>query len=74
MIVAVSGRFCVVSSCRISHFGMKPVSGGRPPRDRSVRAAVEVMIGVFGQAIASVLIFVAEVNLNVRNAAAVVIM
>lgn len=67
--VAVSGRFCVVSSCKISHFGMNPVRGGSPPRDSSVKAAVAVMTGVFGQFIARVLIFVASINLNVRNVA-----
>lgn len=67
----MSGKFCVVSSCKISHFGINPVSGGSPPRDSSVRAVVAVMIGVFGQFIASVLIFVAPISLNVRKVAEV---
>ena len=31
----------------ISHFGMKPVSGGRPARDRSASIIVALSIGVF---------------------------
>lgn len=74
MIVAVVGRFCVVNSCKINHFGIKPVSGGRPPRDSRVRAAVAVSKGDLGQDMASVLIFVVDIKLNVRKAVAVIIM
>lgn len=62
----------MVSSCKISHFGMNPVRGGRPPRDSRARAAVVVMIGVLGQDIANVLIFVVDSSLNVRNVAEVI--
>lgn len=62
----------MVSSCIISHFGMKPVSGGRPPRDSKVRAVMTVMVGIFVQFMANVLIFVACSSLNVRNVADVI--
>lgn len=48
---------------------MKPVRGGRPPSDRSIRAEVAVMIGALDQERASVLIFVVIIVLNVRKAA-----
>lgn len=72
--VAVKGRFWMASSCKISHFGINPVRGGRPPRDSRARAAVVVMIGALGQVIASVLIFVVASSLNVRNVAEVIVM
>ncbi len=61
-----------MSSCRISHFGINPVSGGSPPRERRERAAVAVRMGTFDQLVASILIFVAEVILNVRKIAVVI--
>lgn len=67
--MAVIGRFCFASSCRISHFGINPVSGGRPPSDNSTRAVVVVRIGLFDQIIERVLIFVAVDVFRVRNAA-----
>lgn len=69
MIVAVIGRFCFASSCRINHFGINPVSGGRPPSDSSTRAVVAVRVGAFDQIIVRVLIFVADDVFRVRNAA-----
>lgn len=63
-----------MSSCKISHFGMKPVRGGRPPKDNRARAAVAVRIGALAQLVASVLIFVAFINLNVRKVVIVIIM
>ena len=72
--VAVRGSPCVANSCKINHFGIKPVSGGRPPRDSRARAAVVVIMGALDQLIASVLIFVVFINLNVRKVADVIIM
>lgn len=46
---------------------MKPVSGGRPPRDRSTRGVREVRIGAFVQEMASALILVDLFSLNTRN-------
>lgn len=74
MIVAMRGRSCFVSSCKISHFGMKPVSGGRPPSESRTKAVVAVRIGLFDQVVASVLILVVKDILRVRNAADVIIM
>ena len=36
MIVAIGVISCLVSSWIMSHFGMKPVNGGRPARERRV--------------------------------------
>lgn len=65
------GRPCFAISCKISHFGINPVSGGSPPNDSSTRAVVAVRVGLFGQIIARVLIFVADADFRVRNAAEV---
>lgn len=72
--MAVGASPCLVSSCRISHFGMKPVNGGRPPRDRRRRGASAVSAGAFAQEEARVLIFVAAPSLNTRNVEVVIIM
>lgn len=69
IIVAVVGRFCFVSSCKISHFGIKPVKGGRPPSDNIIKMVIAAKIGFFGQVVVRVLIFVAESKIKVRNAA-----
>ena len=71
--VAVNGSPWATSSCKINHFGMNPVRGGRPPRDSNVRVMVVVMIGALVQLIVSVLIFVVATSLNVRKAADVII-
>lgn len=47
MIVAVGVISCLMSSWIINHFGMKPVSGGRPAKDRSVSIMVAFSMGVF---------------------------
>lgn len=74
MIVAMIGRSCFVNSCKISHFGMNPVSGGKPPNESRTRAAIDVRTGFFDQVIARVLILVVVNILRVRNAAEVIIM
>ena len=66
--VAISARFCLVSSRRINHFGMKPVRGGRPPKDSRIRGVKEVIAGVFAHEVASVLMLVELFILNARNA------
>lgn len=38
---------CLVSSWIMSHFGMNPVSGGRPARESSISIRVAFSIGVF---------------------------
>lgn len=72
MIVAVAGRSCFVNSCRINHFGMNPVSGGSPPSDNITKVAIAARIGLFGQVVVRVLIFVADNTFKVRNAADVI--
>lgn len=67
--MAVIGKFCFANSCKINHFGIKPVRGGSPPSDNNTRAAVVVKIGLFDQVIARVLILVADDIFRVRNAA-----
>lgn len=62
-----------MSSCRISHFGINPVKGGRPPRDRSTRGISEVSVGAFAQEVASVLIVVTRLSLKIRNVESVII-
>lgn len=71
MIVATIGRSCLLSSCRIIHFGINPVSGGRPPRESITRAAADAITGLFDQVVASVLTLVASNIFRVRNAAEV---
>lgn len=46
---------------------MKPVNGGRPPRERRIRGANDVMTGVLAQETARELTFVALLILNTRN-------
>ena len=46
---------------------MKPVSGGRPPRDSRTRGGKEVSAGALAHEIARVLRLVALFSLNTRN-------
>lgn len=72
MIVAVRGRSCLASSCKINHFGINPVRGGRPPSESKTRAVVVAKIGLFDHAVVRVLIFVADESFSARNAADVI--
>lgn len=65
--MATGARSCLVSSCKISHLGMNPVSGGSPPRDKRTRGVSAVRAGVFAQAVASMLMLVDLLSLNTRN-------
>lgn len=65
--VAVVARSCLVSSCKINHFGINPVSGGSPPRDRRTRGVKDVRAGAFAQEVARVLMLVELLSLNTRN-------
>lgn len=51
----------------MSHFGIKPVSGGRPPRDSKIKGVREVSTGAFAQEVARVLMLVEVFSLNTRN-------
>ena len=46
---------------------MKPVSGGRPPKESRTRGAREVSAGVLAHEMARVLMLVALFSLNTRN-------
>lgn len=56
-----------MSSCKISHFGINPVSGGRPPRESSTRGVRDVRAGALAQDVARALILVELLSLNTRN-------
>lgn len=62
----------MASSCKISHFGMKPVSGGRPPSDRSIRGIRDVRIGALVHDVARELIVVDLFSINTRKAEEVI--
>ena len=62
----------MVSSWRISHLGMKPVSGGRPPRESRIRGARAVRAGAFAQEAASMLIVAELLSLKIRKAEVVI--
>ena len=70
--VAVGARSCLVSSCRISHLGAKPVSGGRPPRESKRSGSRAVRAGAFVQVVARVFMFVALFSLSRRKVAMVI--
>lgn len=72
--MAVIPRSCFVSSCRISHFGMKPVSGGSPPRDRRIRGIRVEMMGALAHEIVRVPIVVVLFIMKTRNVEDVIIM
>lgn len=66
-------RFCFVSSCRISHFGINPDNGGRPPSDSRVIRAMIDRSGDFDDDDAIELIFVELNVLNSKNVVRVII-
>lgn len=66
--MAVKGRSCLVSSWRMSHFGMNPASGGSPPRDSKISGVRAVIAGIFAQEEASVLMLVDLFVLKIRKA------
>lgn len=51
----------------MSHLGINPVSGGRPPNERRTRGISAVRAGVFVEEEAIALIVAELVNLNARN-------
>jgi len=56
----------------MSHLGKKPVSGGRPPRERRTKQAMAVRVGDLVQEEARVTVLVASMLLSVRKAAVVI--
>lgn len=57
----------------MSHFGIKPVRGGRPPSDNNIRGINAVMIGVLDHEMANELMLVALFSLSTRNVEEVII-
>lgn len=66
--MADSGSPCFVSSCRISHLGIKPERGGRPPRERRTRVVSAARVGAFVHEVARVLIVRELLVFSARNA------
>lgn len=58
----------------MSHFGKKPISGGRPPRESRIRGRTEVNKGALVQEVARALIVVVVLILRERNIAVVITM
>lgn len=56
----------------ISHFGRKPVKGGRPAKDMSVSRRIVLSEGDFVHEVISVDSFSTFIELRVRNTAAVI--
>lgn len=65
------GKPWLESSCRISHLGMNPVRGGRPPRESKVKQASALRAGALVQAEARVMVLVEFTLLRVRKVAVV---
>lgn len=63
-----------MSSCKISHLGIKPERGGRPPRDSNTRAVSAARVGDLVHEVASVLMVRELLVFSVRNAEDVMIM
>lgn len=71
-IVASSVAFCLINSIIIRSFGAKPVSGGRPAKERRTSKVVEVRAGALVQDIEISDIFVVEIEMRDINMAVVI--
>lgn len=65
--MAVGASPCLVNSCKISHFGINPVRGGRPPNDSRTRGIRDVRMGVLAHDVAKELIVVVLLNKKMRK-------
>lgn len=65
-------RSCLIISCAISHLGIKPVRGGRPLSDRSVRRESADKTGALDQEVASSCKFLVPEKMNVKNSVEVI--
>lgn len=72
--VAGSRRSCLVISCRMSHFGMNPERGGRPPNESRVSKEMSESSGDLVADTEIELIFVELSVLNKRNIEVVMMM
>ena len=64
---------CLVNSWMMSHFGINPVSGGRPARDSSISIRVAFNTGVFVHEVRIVVRLRALILLRAMNTADVMI-
>lgn len=58
---------CLVSSCRINHFGINPVSGGRPASDIRVSIIRVFMVGSFVHEVIIIEILFVSRSLIIKN-------
>lgn len=65
--MAVGVSPCLVNSSRISHLGINPVRGGRPPKDRRIRGVMVARMGIFAHAVARELMVVVSFSLKTRK-------
>lgn len=72
-IVASGVSSWLVSSCRINHFGKKPVNGGSPANDRRVSMRVVFSTGAFVHETIIVGRLVVLVVLSVMNTEEVIV-
>lgn len=63
-----------MSSCKISHLGIKPERGGRPPRDSNTRVVNAARVGDLVHEVARVLMVRELLVFSVRNAEDVMMM
>lgn len=73
MRVASVVRLRVVILFRMSHFGMNPVRGGRPARDRVVSSIISIRWGEVAHMVAMSLIVVVVDAFSMRKIGVVVI-
>jgi len=72
--MAKAGKLFEVSSFKIIHLGMKPVSGGSPPNENKTKGIKYVNVGFLTQEVASELIVVVLFNLKIKNNDEVIMM
>jgi len=63
----------LVSSCKISHLGMNPDRGGRPPKDSTIKGKKAVSAGALDHEVANEFIVVELLLLRVMKAEVVMI-
>lgn len=63
-----------MSSCKISHLGINPERGGRPPRDSNTRVVNVARVGDLVHEVARVLMVRELLVFSVRNAEDVMMM
>lgn len=72
--VAMRAQLFSTMTWRIIHFGKKPVSGGKPPKEKRMRGVKAVNTGFLVADMASVVRSVECMWSNTRNAAAAITM